>query len=366
MINEIKNIVESSLNQTTGKTLGEEGRIVSVEAKAESGYLITYNRDGISPQEKRTVEASMLDLLKDAVNTDELSFKTVSKEMFTDIKADTPDKEKVKKAAQLNAGHGAMVEKRRIPGAKKVIAVSSGKGGVGKSTISVNLAISLKNMGYKVGLLDNDIYGPSMPMMLNQRATRPIATEDNKISPVEAYGIKFMSFGLFIGETDPVIWRGPMLNGIVTQFLFDVVWGDLDYLILDLPPGTGDVQLSLIQNTFIDGSLIVSTPQEIALLDTKKGLKMFEKVDVPVLGMVENMSSFICDSCDKEHFIFGNGGVKKAAKELDVNYLAGIPLDISIGEGSDEGIPFMENYANEGKAVWNSYMELSKRVIELS
>jgi ATP-binding protein involved in chromosome partitioning len=225
------------------------------------------------------------------------------------------------------------------------------------------LAFALKNLGKKVGLLDADIYGPSMPMLLNKREAKPGATPEKKILPIDAYGIPFISFGLFINEKDPVIWRGPMLGGVLNQFLFDVAWEGLDYLIIDLPPGTGDMQLSMVQATDIDGAIVVSTPQDIAVLDTRKGLNMFTQVKIPVLGMVENMSYFVPDDAPtKKYFIFGEGGVKRAAEELNVNLLAEIPLEMALREGSDKGFPYMNEKKYEGRPVWNAYMYLAKNV----
>ena len=265
------------------------------------------------------------------------------------------------KKASLQAGHSGMPEKRRVVGAKKLFAISSGKGGVGKSTVAANLAISLSAQGKKVGLIDADIYGPSIPMILGQRKARPMADEDEKIVPIEAHGIKFMSFGFFVDEKEPVIWRGPMLGGILNQFLFDVNWGELDYLIVDLPPGTGDMQLSLIQNTFVDGVVVVSTPQDVALLDSTKGLNMFTKVNIPILGLVENMSSFVCEH-GTEYFIFGKDGVKKAAKELNYELLSSIPIEVELREGADKGLPYMSVAENEGKAVWKSFSTLAQNI----
>jgi len=276
--------------------------------------------------------------------------------------SETPDSPK---SAQITTGHGPGpgANKKRVPNVKKVIAVSSCKGGVGKSTVAVNLAFALKNMGKKVGILDADIYGPSMPMLLNQREAKPIANEDKKILPIMAYGIPFMSFGLFVEEKEPVIWRGPMLGGVLNQFLFDVNWGELDYLIIDLPPGTGDMQLSMVQATDIDGAIVISTPQDVALLDSKKGLKMFHQVKVPVIGMVENMSYFIPDdNPTKKYFIFGESGVKKAAAELETTLLAEIPMEIALRQSSDIGMPYMNESKYEGRPIWNAYMTLAKNV----
>jgi ATP-binding protein involved in chromosome partitioning len=357
------------INPATGKTLKEENRIV--EIKAEQNELIfKYKRDGISPEQKRKIEENVSSALADFYKPEAITILTIS-ENSADVyngKTLSPSSEKVDRrsapSAQLKAGHGpAAGAKKKVKGAKRVIAVSSCKGGVGKSTVAVNLAFALKNLGKKVGLLDADVYGPSLPILLNQRNAKPSASEDKKIIPVDAYGVPFISFGLFIGEKDPVIWRGPMLGGVLNQFLFDVAWSDLDYLIIDLPPGTGDMQLSMVQATDIDGALVVSTPQEIALHDTKKGLNMFNQVKIPVLGMVENMSYFVPDDApSKKYFIFGEGGVRRACDELGVNLLSEIPLEMALREGSDKGEPYMNEKKFEGRPVWTAYMDLAKKV----
>ncbi len=221
---------------------------------------------------------------------------------------------------------------------KNVIAVASGKGGVGKSTVSVNLALALAQTGASVGLLDCDIYGPSIPLMLNISG-RPRVTEDKKIHPLASYGLKLMSIGFLAGDDAPVIWRGPMVHGIIRQFLTDVAWGELDYLILDLPPGTGDAALTLVQTAPLAGAVIVTTPQEVSLIDARKGLQMFQRVNVPVLGFVENMSYFICDACDKRHHLFGEGGADRHARELGVDVLARLPMQPDVVTAGDSGKP---------------------------
>lgn len=260
--------------------------------------------------------------------------------------------------AQLQVGHEKKSSKKSLGNVKNIIAVASGKGGVGKSTFSANLAVALANTKKKVGVLDADVYGPSMPMIFGKRDAQPKATEDKKMIPIESHGIKFMSFGVFIGEKDPVIWRGPMLGGVINQFLFDVSWGELDYLIIDLPPGTGDIQLSLSQMAEVTGAIIISTPQDVALLDAVKGLNMFKKIEIPIVGMVENMSHFVCDA-GKSYNIFGEGGVEKGAKELEVPFLGKIPLEIALREGTDKGVPYMTNEAYKGRAVYDSYMKIA-------
>lgn len=361
----IQTQLEAIKNPNTGKSLKEEGRIVEVNF-SETELLVKYKRDGISPDQKKLIENEVVAIAKGSFTEDQVTVLTISeggKDIFAN-KSFTPVEAKKEAPAQLKTGHGPVGQnKKKVAGAKRVIAVSSCKGGVGKSTVTANLAFALKNLGLKVGILDADIYGPSMPMLLNQRGVKPGATSEKKILPIDAYGIPFISFGSFINEADPVIWRGPMLGGVLNQFLFDVAWEGLDYLILDLPPGTGDLQLSMIQATDIDGAIVVSTPQDVAVLDSKKGLNMFNQVKVPVLGMVENMSYFVPeDDTTKKYYIFGEGGVKKAAAELDVNLLAEIPLEIALREGSDKGTPYMNDKKFEGRPVWNAYMELAKNI----
>jgi len=224
-----------------------------------------------------------------------------------------------------------------IPGIRAIIAVASGKGGVGKSTTAVNLALALRSLGLRVGLLDADIYGPSMPRLLGI-AERP-AVEDNVVSPVERYGIKVMSMGFLMDEESPVIWRGPMVVTALMQMTREVNWGELDVMVLDMPPGTGDAQLTMAQQIPLQGAVIVSTPQDLALIDARKGLKMFRNVSVPILGIVENMSTFICPHCGKGSDIFGHGGAEEDARRLGVPFLGAIPLHMSIRETSDAGTP---------------------------
>lgn len=361
----IRKSIETIINPNTGKSLLEEGRIVELKTE-QNELLFKYKRDGITPEQKRSIETQIINVVAPVYSPGQVTVLTIS-ENSADVlagKTFTPKNDNKPAAAQIKTGHGPVgANKKRVQGAKKVIAISSCKGGVGKSTVAVNLAFALKNLGKKVGLLDADIYGPSMPMLLNKRDAKPGATPEKKILPIDAYGIPFISFGLFINEKDPVIWRGPMLGGVLNQFLFDVAWEDLDYLIIDLPPGTGDMQLSMVQATDIDGAVVVSTPQDVAVLDSKKGLNMFTQVKIPVLGMVENMSYFVPDdNTSKKYYIFGEGGVKRAAAELGVNLLSEIPLEIALREGSDSGHPYMNEKKYEGRPVWNAYMNLAKNV----
>ena len=230
-------------------------------------------------------------------------------------------------------------EENLLPGVKHIIAVSSGKGGVGKSTVTVNMAVALKQEGYAVGIMDADIYGPNIPMMIG--VTKEPIKEGDKITPAEGQGVKVISMGFFVPEDTPVVWRGPMVHGAIQQFFRDVVWGELDYLLIDLPPGTGDVPLTLSQLVPLTGAITVTTPQEVALSDVRKGMTMFKKVNVPLLGVVENMSYFVCGHCGERTEIFSFGGGEQAAKKFDVPFLGRIPLDPAIREGGDQGSPIV-------------------------
>jgi ATP-binding protein involved in chromosome partitioning len=245
--------------------------------------------------------------------------------------------------------------------AKHVIAVASGKGGVGKSTTAINIALALKQMGLLVGILDADIYGPSLPRLLG--TSRKPEYYDKKLVPLDAWGLQTMSIGFLVEPESPTIWRGPMVMSAIEQMLRDVLWTDLDVLVIDLPPGTGDAQLTLCQRASLSGAVIVSTPQDLALIDARKGLNMFRKVDVPILGIIENMSYFICPDCGSRHDVFSTGGAEKEAAKLDVAFLGGIPLDMTIRQTSDAGEPIVatqpENphskaYSSIAQKIWDS------------
>ncbi|MXV62301.1 P-loop NTPase [Natronorubrum sp. JWXQ-INN-674] len=229
-------------------------------------------------------------------------------------------------------------EDQVLPNVKNVIAVASGKGGVGKSTVAVNLAAGLSQLGAHVGLFDADVYGPNVPRMVDADEP-PMATEDETLVPPEKYGVKLMSMAFLTGEDDPVIWRGPMVHKVITQLTEDVEWGHLDYLVIDLPPGTGDTQLTMLQTMPVTGAVIVTTPQDVALDDARKGLEMFAKHDTVVLGIAENMSTFACPDCGGEHDIFGSGGGREFADEHEMPFLGSIPLDPVVREGGDGGKP---------------------------
>lgn len=228
-----------------------------------------------------------------------------------------------------------------IPGVKNVVAVASGKGGVGKSTTSVNVALALAEAGATVGLLDADIYGPNLPLMMGLKEKPQLHGGEGAIEPIRRYGVKLMSIGFFLDENNPVIWRGPMVHGAIQQFLRDVDWGELDYLVVDLPPGTGDAPLSLSQLVPLSGVVIVTTPQDVALQDVSKGIGMFRRLEVPIIGIVENMSYFVCPNCQTEHHIFGTGGGDRLARQYGLPFLGKLPLLTEIREGGDEGRPFV-------------------------
>ncbi|HEV2624426.1 MAG TPA: iron-sulfur cluster carrier protein ApbC [Xanthobacteraceae bacterium] len=246
-----------------------------------------------------------------------------------------------------------------IPGVQAIIAVASGKGGVGKSTTAVNLALALRDLGLKVGILDADIYGPSMPKLLAIRE-RPQTIGGNRLRPIERFGMPVMSIGFLIEEETPMIWRGPMVMSALTQMLREVEWGTLDVMVVDMPPGTGDAQLTMAQQVPLKGAVIVSTPQDLALIDARRGIAMFRRVNVPVLGIVENMSMFICPQCGARSDIFGHGGARREAERLGVPFLGEVPLDIAIREKSDSGTPVVATVPDGVHAKF--YREIATRV----
>lgn len=247
-----------------------------------------------------------------------------------------------------------------LPGIAAIVAVASGKGGVGKSTTSVNLALALTTLGQRVGLLDADIYGPSQPRMLGITG-KPRSPDGKKLLPMENYGVRVMSMGFLVDEDAPMIWRGPMVQSALQQMLGDVAWGELDVLVVDLPPGTGDAQLTMAQRVPLAGAVIVSTPQDIALLDARKALNMFRKVDVPIFGIVENMSYFLCPSCGHRSEIFSHGGARATAEKYGVDFLGEIPLDLVIREETDAGRPPVVSQPDGPQAA--AYLEIARKVI---
>ena len=240
--------------------------------------------------------------------------------------------------APHRAAHPADKVQPGVPGVEAIIAVASGKGGVGKSTTAVNLALGLRDLGLKVGVLDADIYGPSMPKLLAIKE-KPQTIGGTRLKPIERYGLTVMSIGFLIDEETPMIWRGPMVMSAITQMLREVEWGKLDVMVVDMPPGTGDAQLTMAQQVPLKGAVIVSTPQDLALIDARRGVSMFKRVNVPVLGVVENMSYFLCPKCGERSDIFGHGGARKEAERLGVPFLGEVPLHMAIREKSDAGLP---------------------------
>lgn len=256
-----------------------------------------------------------------------------------------------------------------LAGVKNIIVVASGKGGVGKSTTAINLALSLKDQGAKVGLYDADIYGPSIPIMLGlSEGTRPEIVDERTMKPISAHGIYCHSIGFLVDANQAMAWRGPMVVGAFNQILNDTLWGELDYLVVDMPPGTGDIQLSLAQSVPVTGAVIVTTPQDVALLDAKRGIEMFRKVGIPILGVVENMGLHICSECGHEEHIFGEGGAERIANDYSVDVLGSLPLNKAIRERSDEGLPIVaadaygkvaEIYRNIAVRVANTVQDLN-------
>jgi len=269
---------------------------------------------------------------------------------------------KLKTTSRVRKPKDPTADRRALPGVAQVIAIGSGKGGVGKSTVSANLAVALARTGARVGLLDGDIYGPNLPRMLGVN-TQPL-TRDGKVLPVEAHGVSFMSMGLLVDQGEAVVWRGPMLHSAVKTFLHDVAWGELDYLLVDLPPGTGDVQLSLIQQTFVAGAVLVTTPSTVAMEDAAKALNMFAKLQVPVLGMIENMSFFVCPKCETRHDIFNSGSPEERALAMGVPFLGAIPIHPEVRAGGDRGEPVVVGRPNSehARALTRIAGELARRV----
>ncbi len=257
------------------------------------------------------------------------------------------------------AAHAVQGTLQPLPGIGNVLAIASGKGGVGKSTTAANLALALAAQGARVGLLDADIYGPSQPLMMGLAGEHPQMTADKKIEPLRAYGVAVMSIGFLIDAAQPMVWRGPMVTQALTQLLGETRWGELDYLIVDMPPGTGDIQLTLAQRVPVSGAIIVTTPQDIALADARKGLMMFRKVAVPVLGIIENMATHICSSCGHEEHVFGVGGGVRMAAEYQVPLLGSLPLDIRIREQTDDGRPTV--VAEPEGALAAAYHDVARR-----
>ena len=313
--------------------------------------LIDINSPSAALHERKRLEKGIEEALKEQIEDKSITFKiSVSHDQTTEEKHhSTPEK-------------GAKIE-----GVQNIIAIASGKGGVGKSTVTTNLAISLHAMGFKVGILDADIYGPSIPTMFAVEKAKPLSIHINgkqRIEPIESLGIKIMSIGFFADLNQAVAWRGPMASKALNQMIRDTYWGELDFLLVDLPPGTGDIHLSLVQQIPITGAVIVSTPQKVALADVRKGVEMFKmpQINVPILGLIENMAYFTPDELpNNRYYIFGKEGAKKMAEEIDIPFLGEIPLVQSIREGGDNGLPISTDSHN---IIANSYKEITKNCVE--
>ncbi|MBQ46274.1 MAG: ATPase [Zetaproteobacteria bacterium] len=330
-------------------------RLLDIELN-EKNLKLVINSDGMNLAQKESLERSLNHSLRDAA--DSLEYTIYFKRKTKLVKGLRSSAERPSPKSGSNP-YGLERELVGIPGVKHVIAVSSGKGGVGKSTVSINLAVALKQRGYAVGLLDADIYGPSAPKMLGLSGSLD-AAEGDKIKPREGWGLKVVSFGFLVGEHTPVMTRGPVVSKALRQMSYKTEWGELDYLIIDLPPGTGDIQLTLFEELPIENAIVVTTPQDIALLDAHKGLTMFHKLDVPVLGVVENMSFITCSKCGHQEHLFGQGGVDLFASERGIPVLGRIPLLADVRKGGDEGCPIA---TDQNHPVGQSFGDLADRVL---
>ena len=306
--------------------------------------VVSLNITSNDEKKKREIVDAIISVLKESGEVDEVEIK---------------EAEQIKRQATPQP-QNQWAGQSLIKGVKHTIAVASGKGGVGKSTVASNLAICLSNLGHSVGLLDCDIYGPSVPTIMGTNE-KPGIGEGRKIIPLEKHGIKLMSLGLLLDDEAPVIWRGPIVAKLITQFIDDITWGEIDYLVMDLPPGTGDVQLTLAQKVKLTGAIIVTTPQQLALLDADKGAAMFRQVNAPVLGIVENMSMFQCPHCKEETDIFGSGGGEREALKLKVPFLGKVPIESVVRTSGDDGIPVVINAPESSSA--KAFMEIAERVV---
>ena len=334
---DLKTVVNAVAVPGLPHTIGDVGRVIRAEIsddKAEIEISLGYPAQGQLPEIEAAVRAA-LEASGGPANVD------------------------LKIATKINS-HSVQKNLKPLAGVKNIIAIASGKGGVGKSTTSVNLALALSGDGAKAGILDADIYGPSQQLMLGVTGERPNSDDGESMYPIEAHGLQVMSMGFLIDPDQPMVWRGPMVTSALNQLLQQTNWDDLDYLIVDMPPGTGDVQLTLSQQVPVSGAVIVTTPQDIALLDARRGLQMFRKVAVPVLGVIENMSTHVCSSCGHEEAIFGTGGGQSMADDFDIELLGQLPLDASIREQTDSGTPTVVSAPDSPQA--DAYRSAARRM----
>lgn len=349
------------------QSLEQQDRIGAIELE-DAELVVEVNLTGLDRAQRHQLEDEITKRLSAQFDNVEICLDVSSDDVAAPVaKSETKPQQGMPTmydAGKREAPAEAVVtpKKTALSEVKNIIGVASGKGGVGKSTVAANLALALQAQGAKVGLCDLDIYGPSMPLQMGVVDAKPTVSEDHKkFVPVEAYGVKVMSIGFLVDDDTPVIWRGPIVSSVVKQFLQDVVWGSLDYLILDLPPGTGDAQLTLSQTAPLTGALIVTTPSQLALVDAQKGLQMFRKVEVPVLGLVENMSYYVCGACGDESRPFNSGGAEEIAEQFNVPVLARLPLDHEIQRGSDEGKPVVATSPDSPQA--QSFKALAEAVV---
>ncbi|MEZ4461030.1 MAG: Mrp/NBP35 family ATP-binding protein [bacterium] len=354
--------LESIMDSATQKNLVDAHMVEQVNVNAGLVDLVIVVDKGRSREDRFALEDAIYDTVEKVDGVREVKIKLMSPQAIEKEAAGevapkaAPAPAAAPKAAAAPAA--SVPASAPIEGVGKVIAVASGKGGVGKSTVAANLALALKANGYRVGLLDVDIYGPSLPTLLGV-AGRP-AVRERRIVPLEAQGLRLMSLGFLMEDDTPVIWRGPIVTGIIRQFLRDVDWSGLDYLVVDMPPGTGDAQLALAQTVPVDGALIVTTPSDLALIDAARGLQMFKTLNIEVIGVVENMSKFICPSCHTETYIFGKDTVEAEAKRLGTKLLGAIPLDVDVRSGGDEGKPIV--VSKPDSPVTKAFLELAEAV----
>ena len=338
--------------------LVESGRVGEIEFEGTE-LFVGLKLDGVERDARHALEDQVVAALEALDGIDDVSIEIE----VADLPAPPPPAEPGLSVHTVTPESNVKSKETALSNVKNLIGVASGKGGVGKSTVSANLALALKAKGARVGICDIDIYGPSIPIQMGVAQAKPgVSSDQKRFQPVDAYGVKVMSIGFLVDDDTPVIWRGPIVASVVKQFLEDVDWGELDYLVIDMPPGTGDAQLTLTQSAPLTGAVIVTTPSELALVDAQKGLQMFRKVDVPVLGIVENMSHYICGACGHSSHPFSEGGATRLADNMGVDVLAQVPLDHTIQRGSDEGRPVVSTAPNSPQA--KSFLALADSVME--